>query len=295
MPLQRVALIALVLAACAADAPSTDQRLLHVRTEAARLREHFDTVDRELRARDASTLNAQQRAARLTLIDWLRDYRDNGVFPQNTRFPDRATPFFRDDRGTLCAMAYLIARSGRNDIVDRIAQTRNNAYIRELTDDTALVDWLDDSGLTADEAARIQPAYPCGIGNICTPPQPKPVDHDYLVASVATGIVSLTTAGLSLSRPSKPRGWAAVIAGSVEIVVGATHFNVGRNTSRVAAANVIAGGIAVAAGVRALRKAAHGGPTNPPRSGKTIDLALMSPFNALTQGSQRGLLMRVTF
>jgi len=294
MPLQRSALIALFLATCVMNAPHTDQRLLHVRTETARLRQHFDTVNHELRARDASTLNAQQRAARLTLINWLRDYRDAGVFPQNGRFP-AATPFFRDDRGTLCAMAYLIARSGRNDIVDRIAQTRNNAYIRELTDDTALVGWLDDAGLTADEAARIQPSYPCGIGNICTPPQSKPVNHDYAVASVATGIASLTTAGLSLSRPSKPRGWAAVIAGSVEIVLGATHFNVGRNTSKVAAANVIAGGIAVAAGIRALSKAAHGGSMNPPRSGKTIDLALMSPFNALTQESQRGLLMRITF
>lgn len=68
-------------------------------------------------------------------------------------------PFFRDGRGALCAMAYLIQRSGRRDLVDRIALTRNNAFIAELADDPELRVWLDSVGLSAAEAARVQPTY----------------------------------------------------------------------------------------------------------------------------------------
>ena len=68
-------------------------------------------------------------------------------------------PFFRDGQGALCAMAYLIERSGRRDLVDRVALTRNNAFIAELANDPELRVWLDSVGLTVTEAARIQPTY----------------------------------------------------------------------------------------------------------------------------------------
>ena len=73
-------------------------------------------------------------------------------------------PFFRDRYGALCAMAYLIERSGRGDLVDRIAISRNNAFIAELATDPALRAWLDSVGLSVSEAARIQPTYTPDIG-----------------------------------------------------------------------------------------------------------------------------------
>lgn len=127
--------------------------------EVARLQAHFDSVDAELRQASTLHFSPMQRRARTTLIGWLREYRDAGEFPRNDRFPDRSMPFFRDSRGTLCAMAYLIERSGRRDIVDRVASTRNNAFIAELADDPALRGWLNSVGLSVAEAARIQPAY----------------------------------------------------------------------------------------------------------------------------------------
>ena len=129
------------------------------RLEVARLRAHFDSVDAELRYAKALQLTPSRRAARATLIGWLREYRDAGRFPRNERFPERAMPFFRGGHGTLCAMAYLIERSGRRDLVDRIAMTRNNAFIAELANDPALRVWLDSVGLSVTEAARIQPTY----------------------------------------------------------------------------------------------------------------------------------------
>src|SRR5262245_14291932 len=87
--------------------------------EQVRLRAHFDSVLIELRARDLTALTRQQRSARAQLIEWLVDYREAGRFPVNDRYADTPTPIFIDARGATCAMAYLIARSGRRDIVDR--------------------------------------------------------------------------------------------------------------------------------------------------------------------------------
>jgi hypothetical protein len=125
----------------------------------ARLRAHFDSVDAELRQANALQLTPSQRRVRAILIGWLQEYRDADKFPRNDRFPELAMPFFRDGHGALCAMAYLIERSGRRDLVDRIALTRNNAFIAELANDTELRAWLDSAGLTVTEAARIQPTY----------------------------------------------------------------------------------------------------------------------------------------
>jgi hypothetical protein len=144
--------------------PRTGSEPLARRLEVARLRAHFDSVNAELRHAKALQLTPSQGRARATLIGWLQEYRDAGKFPRNERFPELALPFFRDGQGTLCAMAYLIERSGRRDLVDRVALTRNNAFIAELANDPALRVWLDSVGLSLAEAARIQPTYMPEVG-----------------------------------------------------------------------------------------------------------------------------------
>jgi Domain of unknown function (DUF4440) len=142
------------------NAPAIGPETLTRRVEVARLRAHFDSVTVELRSANAPSLSLSQRRARATLMGWLQEYRDAGRFPRNVRFPELALPFFRDDSGVLCAMAYLIDQTGRRDLVDRVAVTRNNAFIAELADDSELRAWLDSVGLSVTEAARIQPSYP---------------------------------------------------------------------------------------------------------------------------------------
>ena len=137
----------------------TDSEPLARRLEMARLRAHFDSVDAELRHAKVLQFTSSQRRLRALLIGWLQEYRDAGKFPRNDRFPELAMPFFRDSYGALCAMAYLIERSGRRHLVDRIALTRNNAFIAELANDAELRVWLDSVGLSVTEAARIQPTY----------------------------------------------------------------------------------------------------------------------------------------
>jgi hypothetical protein len=227
------------------DLLSGDTEDQHQRLEAARLRAHFDSVDAELRVPTALRLTPAQQTARATLIGWLREYREAGSFPRNDRFSERAMPFFRDTRGVLCAMAYLIERSGRGDLVDRVASTRNNAYIPELAGDPELRTWLDSVGLSLAEAARIQPWY----GHPPEEPAEQGVSASYALTSILVSGSSLTTLGLNAIAPSRATAWAGVIAGTAGLIAGAVKLDEAGATDDVAGANLIAGGGALAFGL----------------------------------------------
>ncbi len=215
--------------------------------EVFRLRNHFDSVDIELKSRDISGLTDVQRARRARLASWLRDYRNAGAFPKNDKF-GYAVPFFRDTEGTLCAMAYLIDRSGRKDIVDKVAKTRNNAYISELVDDPALVAWLDSSGLSAAEAGRIQPSYGGG-GGLILDDEHDNVDGDFALAALGLSSASLATTALNVARPSYLSGVLGVVFGTASIIVAADHFDSNRGTDRVATATAALGAVSIGAGI----------------------------------------------
>ena len=267
----------LLLSAAARYGPrSADSRELHRRAEAVRLQAHFDSVDQELRARDISRLSAEQRAMRARLISWLRDYRNGGTFPENDRLTDRAMPFFRDSRGTLCAMAYLVDRSGRKDILDQIAKTRNNAFIRELTDDRALVAWLNTSGLSVDEAARIQPMY--GSYPVFVADQ-KRVSANYALLSMGLGGSSLGSLGFNLFTPSHTSGGVGLAPGVATIIAGAAHLDETGGNKRIAVANTALGSLAAISALHALfvARAGHQGATREESKDQLVSYATISP------------------
>lgn len=170
--------------------------------ERARLVAHFDSVLLELENRDVSPLSADRLAARRRHIANLREYRDAGVFPHN-HVTSSVTPVFVDEHGTHCAMGYLIARSGRTDIVNRIRSDRNLARIRELADDTALVAWLDENGISVDEAARIQPSYDDG-GLIVIPEREPNARPEFAAGSVAYAGLATAVSFANLASPGRP-------------------------------------------------------------------------------------------
>ena len=126
--------------------------------EVARVRQHLERVVRELEASPPPTLTAAQAERRALAIDNLRRYIEAERYPTNDT-SRMATPIFVDRHGARCAMAALIETTGGHAVVARIARTRNLAYVRELGRDPDLVAWLDENGVTLDEAARIQPKY----------------------------------------------------------------------------------------------------------------------------------------
>lgn len=184
----------------------------HMDRERVRLRAHFDSVLSELAVVDVSALRPAQRDARATLIRWLADYREAGAFPLNDLGTHDETPIFRDSRGVLCAMAYLIDRSGRGDLVDEVAHSRNTAYIIELADDARLVAWLDSTGLSEAEAARIQPTYPRS---------PYLIERDYVVHGMILSGLSAVSATANLLAPGPVRGWLGLAIGGATVATGA--------------------------------------------------------------------------
>lgn len=288
-----VLLVSLTRHPAARDAQSSDLAQQHQWREVARLRAHFDSVDAELRLPTALPLTPDQRTARTALIGWLREYREAGSFPRNDRFPDHAMPFFRDSRGVLCAMAYLIGRSGRGDLVDRVASTRNTAFMPELAGDPALRTWLDSVGLSVAEAARIQPTYE-------PPPEPDEsgVSTGYALTSILISGTSLATLGVNAIAPSKVASWAGLIAGSAGLIAGAAKLDEAGSTDDVATANMIAGGGALMFGLYRLVMPRVGSPMDGPASeaavlGRRVSISpVMMPT---THRPRIGLAVHTTF
>jgi hypothetical protein len=224
------------------------------RTETIRLRAHFDSVLAELAGRDVSELAPSQRAARATLVRRLADYRDRGVFPHNHDHPGKRVPYFRDEHGTLCAMAYLVASTGRVDIVDGVAAARNNAYIPQLADDQRLVAWLDSVGLTANEAARIQPFYEGPGGGLVAEARSNTERNAWL--SAAFGVPALVTSVLNWRAPREKKTDAALIygtlSGAAATVLGVSILSEERNKSARALgiADLVVGSAALVSVVR---------------------------------------------
>lgn len=225
-------------------------------TEIARLRAHFALVERELLARNVTALTSAQRAARAEQIRLLRRYAAEGRFPRNDRFPDSRVPFFRDAHGTLCAMAFLIASSGRADLVDHVALTRNNGYLPELIDEPGLAEWLEQHGLTLAEAARIQPTYGGGGGIIEA--EDTRVGAGYIMASAATSGLAAATLfwnARSLARTQDHRwsGGLGLVVGGVGVALGASRIgDPGYGNSMLGSWNIALGATAVILGARVL-------------------------------------------
>lgn len=239
------------------------------RHEVARLRAHFDSVLTELNVRDVSSLAPARKGARAELVRALAAYRDAGVFPHNHDFPGEHVPYFRDEHGTLCAMAYLVAVTGRGDIVDAIAEGRNNAYIPELAADARLGSWLDSVGLTVAEAARIQPAYggspPVRVG---VAGDPSPVR--YVVPSVALGVPALFTAVLNWRSPREKRSDATLflgaLTGAATAILGVAILTEERDGTvrTLGIADVTVGSAALIAALRRAFRLARPGAPQPP-------------------------------
>ena len=116
------------------------------------------SVEDHLRTLDVSDWPVELQEARASRLDELREYRLAGEFPLNTRHPEARTPYFIDDYGTACAVGHLMIESGAEELARQISRDENYAYVMEIQT-PGLARWIESSGITAEEAAWIQPAY----------------------------------------------------------------------------------------------------------------------------------------
>ena len=231
--------------------------------ERTRLRAHFDSVERELRARDMSGLTPAQRAARVRVLNILHSYQVRGVFPRNIDFPDRDVPVFIDWRGTRCGFAYLVEQTGHEDLVLRIAATRNYARVPELKDDPAVSRWLAENGITLAEATRIQPSYGCGVTpGYCPIAGATPQASDgYKVTTGVAVATNVTAFSLSVLHglPRQAGGIAAVSAGAIGIIAGAPNLGTSGQRGTLGWLNTGVGAASLALGTVRLIGSGHTG------------------------------------
>jgi len=145
----------------------------------AALRAHYLEVERELRGHDVSGLDALRLSRRAELLGELGRYRERGEFGVNRDLPDARLPYFSDATGRRCAVAQLMHFSGEQAFVAEVAARDNHAWIVDLAGDARFQAWLENWGLTVEEAARIHgPTFPRGGTPQPPPPPPPPGSND---------------------------------------------------------------------------------------------------------------------
>jgi len=155
-----------------------------------RVRAHLRRTERALRGANTDHLDADQRCRREDTLDALRAYRERGAVPTNEGTTER-TPQFVGANGVPCAVAALALADGRAELVERVA-ARDNGVRLETADDGPLLDWVEETGLTRAEAARIQPAYPSEVlfATDCGPVSCALAQA--LVSTVAVGVLAVS-------------------------------------------------------------------------------------------------------
>lgn len=253
-----------------ADAPAPAPRIApptdagFERREVARIRRHFDGALDLLAARDLSTLTPAQRAGRAALATRLRAYRDQGVFPHNYDFPGEAVPYFVDRRtGTRCAVAHLMESTGRGDMVARVAAMDNNIRVMELAGDAEFRAWLEENGLTIEEAARIQVPY---IGPMPVDPIARPLTQlevpdrlnsntTLLAVGASLGVATIARFGGPATR-TRTTALAGAAAATFSFIQAGRHFS-GSGPQRSAGLGTVAllgGGLSLFTASRTLSR-----------------------------------------
>jgi hypothetical protein len=146
-------------------------------------------------------------------------------------------------------MAYLIAESGRWDIVDLVAKSMNNATVIQLSVDPVigpiLRSWLRDVGLSVAEAQRIQPAY-----EYVALEDPEEVSSSFAISSAALGSLCLvaTAVNASASQGNGLPRWVSQVGlglGTATVIVGGSNVDAGGARRALATVDIAIGAAAV--------------------------------------------------
>ena len=200
----------------ASSHPVTGTWLAAGNSEAQRIESHLRNVEVTLRARQVPGLTARQRDSRDTALNRLREYRERGLFPHNHTRPGERVPVFVDEHGTHCAVGYLLKRSGEIGLVSDVVAGDNNVRVMELAGNERFRRWLEETGLTLEEAAWIQPTY--GQQRDLEPPAQD------LSLTVAGGIATGGLALFSFLTEAGPREFQA--AGTLNAALSLFHLGI---------------------------------------------------------------------
>ena len=131
-----------------APKPLNEQQLIQL---------HLFETEKLLRKRDVCNFSPVLKENRTKNLDVLHQYLVAGVFPLNTKHQERQ-PYFIDDNNVYCAVGFLMKESGADDVARDINKRQNYSYLVDIHHEK-LMSWVQQSGLTFDELALIQPTY----------------------------------------------------------------------------------------------------------------------------------------
>jgi hypothetical protein len=272
-------------------APRSDGSAAEIR----RIRIHFDSVLTGLGGRDVSGLTTQQRLRRASLLTTLRAYQARGVFPHNYDFPGKGVPYFVDRKtGTLCAVAHLLASSGRRDIVDRVARADNNVLVPQLAGDSAFTHWLSDNGITLDEAAFIQVPYmqPVSQAEVARNVGFAVAAPFALGGAVAT---SLWNASSNRDGHSTKVSSIGVASGLVTTALGASLLAKPDINRGIGASSVAMGLTSVALSLRSMHNHSTIMATRDAEKARTTAQTALAPIVDMSNGGSAGLMVSMRF
>ena len=125
-----------------------------------RIIKNLTSVEDALRQRQKQNLSTQQHANRIIALDILKEYIEVARFPKNNQISTR-TPIFKDNEGTWCAVGYMLASTGYQQLAEKINSINTFVYIDEIEDfeSQSIGKWAKTYGFDQAELAMIQPGY----------------------------------------------------------------------------------------------------------------------------------------
>jgi len=156
--------------------------------EDERVRKHLENTENKMREKDCSHLSDELKQAREEKISLLHEYWKAGNFPINTDFAQLRLPHIKDRFGTPCAMAYLIEESGGNaehKLIEHLYKNNNNVFLKDVHDGP-VIEWINKSGITKEEACQIQPTYP---SNRCEDKDGKIINYTFIKPSACVKVL----------------------------------------------------------------------------------------------------------
>jgi hypothetical protein len=118
---------------------------------------HIRAVENIFSQRITDHLSETQKTNRQKNLSLLREYSKLRNCPRNYYLPYR-NPVFIDHEGRYCAVGYLLLKSGKQEFCETVQKTNNFIFIRQI-ELPEFHQWQQESGLSIDELAWIQPGY----------------------------------------------------------------------------------------------------------------------------------------
>lgn len=180
--------------------------------ENIRIKTHLEYAENLLRSKKIEDLSAELIQKRTHLLNFLHQYINAGVFPQNFDYEEERKPCFIDKNGKICAVGYLVEQTAGRKVAEKINFNNKYLTIYEM-EDVALDEWITSNGLTKEECAIIQPTYR------------YPISRTYAISSGIAGGLNLSMCIINSVQISKPANSYAIpviglISGGGQLTMG---------------------------------------------------------------------------